>query len=270
MTAPRILVTGATGFLGPFVVAALRAAGVEVATVARRSGDVAVDLTAPGMVAAVAEALAPTRVVHLAARSRLAECEADPALARAVNADLPAQLAERFGPALLCVSTDLVFDGRGAPYAATAAVGPLSVYGATKAEGEERVLRAGGRVVRLPLLFGPDAEGRGASAMVRAAIAVRRPVSLYTNEYRTPLHAADAAMALAGLALGDDGPPLVHLAGPERCSRWELGLWLCQQHGLDAAFLRPVECLDPLRPRDVSLVAGVAPARSLAAMLADA
>jgi len=172
------------------------------------------------------------------------------------------------GPRLVHVSTDLVFDGRAAPYAAFDPVAPLSVYGQTKAEGEELALARGARIVRLPLLFGPDAQGRGATAMLRAALAAARPQALFTNEYRTPLHAADAADALADLVLRDALPRIVHVAGPERVSRWELGQRFCRTHGLSTSWLEPVECQDAMRPRDVSL-RGMLPQRTLAEMLAD-
>ncbi len=270
MAAPRILVTGAAGFLGGFAIAALRARGAEVLTTSRSAGDAAVDLATPGMIDAVVEALAPDRVLNLAALSRLADCERDPQRAERVNHRLPAQWAARFGPRLVHVSTDLVFDGRAAPYDAGASPSPLSAYGHSKAAGETAVLAAGGCVVRLPLLFGPDERGRGATAMLRAAFAAARRVELYTNEYRTPLHARDAAEALAEVALAERAPSLLHLAGPERCSRWSLGQRFCALHGFDGARLVPIECQDPLRPRDVSLRSPWPVRRSLDAMLRDA
>lgn len=270
MAAVRILVTGATGFLGGPVVKALRERGHEVVVTARKGVEAAVDLAAPGMVSAVVEALRPDLVLNLAAMARQPECERNIDAARAINVAVPAQFARRFGSRLLHVSTDLVFDGRHAPYSENSAPAPLSAYGVTKAEGEEAALRHGGRVVRLPLLFGPDEHGRGASAALRVAEAARRPSRMYTNEYRTPLHSADAAVALAEL-VGDPGaPPLVHVAGPERCSRWEFALRFFLVHGLDVSLLVPVECEDAARPRDASLVGAFAPRRSLDAMMADA
>lgn len=270
MAALRILVTGASGFLAPFVVDALVSRGHRVVTTARTIGPVAIDLTAPGMVAAAIEATAPDLVLNLAALSRLAECGRDPRRARAINVDVAEQFARRFGARLLHVSTDLVFDGRHAPYAEHAPPAPLSVYGATKVEGEERVRSHGGRIVRLPLLFGPDARGRGATASLRSALAAGRDCAMFTNEYRTPLHAADAAFALAELVADPEAPGIVHVPGPERCSRWELARRFVALHRLDASLLAPVECQDGARPRDVSLAGMFAPRRSLEAMLGDA
>src|SRR5262249_54017952 len=156
----------------------------------------------------------------------------DPEGARQLNALVPEALARELGRRLLLVSTDLVFDGRSPPYTATAAVAPLSVYGATKSEGEERVLAAGGRVGRLPLLFGPDAHHPGPTGMTRAATAAGRPLQLYPNEYRPPLHAADAARGLVEYLVLDAGPAVVHLPGPERISRWALGRRFCAAHSL--------------------------------------
>lgn len=270
MAAFSVLLTGASGFLGPWVAAALRQAGYTVVCAARTAGDVRVDLDSPTQIHDLLRSLRPDLVLNLVALSRLQECNAEPAKARRVNAWLPGALAERLGSRLLHVSTDLVFDGGGAPYGPQASQAPLSVYGATKAEGEEQVLRHGGRVVRLPLLFGPDGRGRGASGMIRAALLAERPVALFTNEYRTPLHVGDAAVGLTALLPDCDGPRVSHLPGPERLSRWQFGQRLCAQHGLPTALLRAVECQDPDRPRDVSLTGGVLPVRPLAAMLTEA
>ncbi|MCB9879799.1 MAG: sugar nucleotide-binding protein [Planctomycetes bacterium] len=269
MAALRILVTGSSGFFGGFVVDAVRRRGHVPLTTSRRGGDAAVDLCAPGMIAAVTEALQPERVLHLAAMSRLDRCEADPDGAQRVNAWLAGQWAERFGPAAWFTSTDLVFDGRVGGYAENAAPAPLSAYGTSKLQGEEQVLRRGGRVVRLPLLFGPDGDGRGATASLRRALDEGRVVRLFTNEYRTPLHARDAADALVAMAIDGDGAQLSHLPGPERVSRWQLGQRFCAAQGLPTALLEPVECQDPLRPRDVSMVGARCAGRSLDEMLGD-
>jgi dTDP-4-dehydrorhamnose reductase len=176
-------------------------------------------------------------------------------------------LAEWAAGRIVLVSTDLVFDGTAAPYAREAAPAPLGAYARSKARAEEAVRGAGGVVVRVPLLFGPSFDGRrGATDMIRSAAG---PLPLFTNEFRTPLHAADAARGLVELALAAAGPATLHLAGPERVSRYELGRRFLAASGLAGPRLDPVECADPLRPRDVSLVPDWDCGRSLDAALAE-
>jgi dTDP-4-dehydrorhamnose reductase len=93
-------------------------------------------------------------------------------------------------------------------------------------------------------------------------------VPLYTNEFRTPLHAADAARGLVECLLDGAGAGLVHLAGPERLSRYELGRRFLAATRL-ARPLEAVECDDPLRPRDVALASAWDCGRSLDAALAE-
>ena len=118
------------------------------------------------------------------------------------------------------------------------------------------------------MLLGQDALGRGGSAGLREALTQGRTATLYTNEYRSPLHAVDGARGLADELFAPTAS-VVHLPGPERLSRWELGQRFCAQHGLPARLLVATECQDPLRPRDVSLRGAWLPPRDLAAMLAD-
>ena len=275
MSTPVVLVTGATGFLGPFVVAELRRVA-RVVQLRRRVGEadsavgdpgasdiVAADLTDLEALDRAVSSSAPDFVLHMAAMSRMADCGGDPERARATNSLPAGVIAGRCGKRSLFVSTDLVFDGRSAPYEPLDSVAPLSVYGQTKAEGEELALSKGGRVARLPLLFGPDQAFRGATMMVRRAVEQQQTVTLYTNEYRTPLHARDAARGLVETLFAPDGARLVHLAGPERVSRWELGRRYCALHQLPTTHVSAVECQDAARPRDVSLVSAWQAPRSL-------
>ncbi len=90
----------------------------------------------------------PVLVVNAAAYTAVDRAEAEPDLARAVNAVAPGVLAEecaRLGAALIHYSTDYVFDGvRRVPYRETDTPNPLNMYGRTKLEGEQAVQAAGG------------------------------------------------------------------------------------------------------------------------------
>jgi len=85
----------------------------------------------------------PDWVLNAGAYTAVDKAESEPDLAMAVNAAAPgafAQALSEIGGRLLQVSTDFVFNGsQGHPYHPDQPVDPISVYGATKAEGERLV-----------------------------------------------------------------------------------------------------------------------------------
>jgi dTDP-4-dehydrorhamnose reductase len=132
------------------------------------------------------------------------------------------------------------------------------VYGRTKLSAERSVLAfPGAAVARVSLMFGPSLNGQ-LSFFDRQREALRRgqPLTLFTDEWRTPLSLLTAARALVELA---DSPVtgLVHIGGPERMSRWEMGLRLAESLGCNPGTLaagrqRDAPMPEP-RPQDVSL-----------------
>ncbi|MGH7149247.1 MAG: SDR family oxidoreductase, partial [Planctomycetota bacterium] len=157
------------------------------------------------------------------------------------------------------VSTDLVFDGTAAPYRPEDPPRPLSTYGRTKALAERLALASAGNalVVRIPLLFGASPTG-ARSASERILLAARRgeEVVLFRDEWRTPLDAGEAAVALLDL-LDSDRTGTLHVAGGERLSRLEFGREVLRAAGLlPRARIREASRLDhpgPPRPEDLTL-----------------
>jgi dTDP-4-dehydrorhamnose reductase len=88
----------------------------------------------------------PDWVLNAGAYTAVDRAESEPELAMAVNAVAPEAFAQALGEVggrLLQVSTDFVFNGTQAhPYHPDQPVDPISVYGATKAEGERLVKKA--------------------------------------------------------------------------------------------------------------------------------
>lgn len=95
--------------------------------------------------AATVRAVAPDVIVNAAAYTAVDKAEAEPDLARTINALAPGVLADEaqsIGAWLVHYSTDYVFDGSGAtPWREMDATRPLNVYGRTKREGELAVAR---------------------------------------------------------------------------------------------------------------------------------
>ena len=167
----------------------------------------------------------PQLVIHCAALSKSPDCQANPALARKLNVEVTAQLAELAAHIpFFFLSSDLVFDGRSGNYDEAAAVNPLSVYGETKAAAEQIVLgNPSHTVLRLSLNGGTSPSGdRGFNEQMRRVWQAGQTLRLFTDEYRSPIHAEATARAIWELA-SRGAPGLYHLCGSERLSRWQIG-----------------------------------------------
>jgi dTDP-4-dehydrorhamnose reductase len=254
----RVLVLGGSGFLGAHVVLRALAEGAEHVVSVSRDPDKAPAGDDPRLERARADALVagewegaleraePDRVILCAALPRIPDCESYPALARAINVDLPRRVATWCEPRnvrLVHVSTDLVFGATPPPpggFRESDPTAPLSTYGRTKADAERAVLELcpEAAVARLPLLFG-DSFGRaqGASDSLLAALSRGETPTLFADEHRTPLDVSDAAAALLELA-GGRFAGLLHVAGPKRVSRVELGHAVLRSRGHDDARAR--------------------------------
>ena len=105
------------------------------------------DFANPQGVAETVRALRPQVIVNAAAHTAVDKAEGEPELARLLNASTPGVLAEeaaRLKAWLIHYSTDYVFDGSGStPWREDDAPAPLSVYGATKLEGEQLIRQSG-------------------------------------------------------------------------------------------------------------------------------
>jgi dTDP-4-dehydrorhamnose reductase len=264
----RVVVTGASGQLGAYVVERLQAAGHDiVAWSGRGRGERAgvplrpVELTDVAAVERAMREADPAAVIHTAAISTIEGVRLDPERGAAVNVAATGRLADwcaRAGRKLVYTSTDLVFDGTRGWYREDDPVNPVMAYGRTKHDGELEALRAPGAVVaRMGLMYGP-ALGDRLSYFDRTVAGLRRgePQTFFEDEYRCPLDYRTAAEALVRLAASDFAG-LVHVAGAERLSRYELARRTAAALGLDPGLVRANRQCDVAfpepRPADVSL-----------------
>lgn len=167
----------------------------------------------------------PKALIHCAALSRTLDCQANPQLARELNVELTAFLAQLAAQIpFVFLSSDLVFDGGQGNYDERARVNPRSVYAQTKVAAEQLVLaNPNHTVVRTSLNGGVSSTGdRGFNEQLRKAWEAGKTLTLFTDEFRCPIPAVVTARAIWQL-VGQNQRGLYHLAGSERLSRWQIG-----------------------------------------------
>lgn len=141
----KILLFGKNGQVGWELQRSLAPLGQLVALDQDASDGLCGDFTdLPGLAETVRR-VAPDVIVNAAAYTAVDKAEIESDLAHTINALATGVLADeanRLGAWLVHYSTDYVFDGSGdQPRNESAPVGPLSVYGRTKLEGEYAVAR---------------------------------------------------------------------------------------------------------------------------------
>jgi dTDP-4-dehydrorhamnose reductase len=256
MSAPTVWITGAGGLIGSHLV---RAAG-ELAPAWRvlSPSRGQLDLSDLRAVAVFFAREQPDCLLHCAALSRVAACEADPERAALLNIEVTRHLAQLAADRpFVLLSTDVVFDGRKGGYRESDSVHPLSVYARTKAEAEQIVLQNPRHtVVRPAINTGASPTGdRSFTEQMRLAWMRGETLTCFTDEFRCPLPAVVTARAVWEL-VGKDRPGLYHLGGAEKLSRFDLAsLWAARWPELDCR-IKPGSLHShegPPRPADTSL-----------------
>lgn len=143
----KILVTGPEGQVGWELLRALMADRRFSRDGVVGVGRDQLDLANPDMIRHVVRDISPNLIINAAAYTAVDRAEAEPELARAINAtavEVMSEEAKRLGAAVVQFSTDYVFDGtKTSPYLPEDQPNPQSVYGRTKLEGERALIASG-------------------------------------------------------------------------------------------------------------------------------
>lgn len=190
----KVFITGATGQLG-LALQRFAPPAVDAMALGRDALDISNREAVEAVLRAGADAL-----INAAAYTDVEGAERKPTAAFAINSDGAANLAAACavrGIHLVHVSTDFVFDGaKQTPYSPEDTAHPLNVYGASKLEGERRVLDQlpDACIVRTSWLHSAD----GANFVTKIVQRMRAGTALrvVTDEIGTPTAVHSLAPAL--------------------------------------------------------------------------
>lgn len=192
----RVLLTGKNGQVGSELCRLLPSFADLIAL-----GRSELDLAKPDDVRRAISARRPNLIINAAAYTAVDQAEKEESLARAVNADAPAVIAEeakKIGAFLMHYSTDYVFDGsKRAPYTESDATNPLSAYGRTKLAGEEAIRASGVPHMIFRTAWVYATSGKNFLLTVLRLASTREELRIVDDQFGAPTPACAIALATA-------------------------------------------------------------------------
>ena len=233
----KILVTGAMGQLGREI--SKLADSTEhtyiYTDVRAHEGVAELDVTDAEAVNAAVQGV--DVIVNCAAYTDVNKAESDAEAAHKVNALAPAVLAEAAkaaGAMLIHVSTDYVFDGQAnVPYTEDAARNPLGVYGCTKMEGEDAIIKSGCRhlIFRTSWLY--STTGKNFFLTMSELTASKPELKVVVDQVGTPTYAYDLAYLITYIIEENllDRNGVYNYSGEGVCSWYDFATEICSLMG---------------------------------------
>jgi UDP-glucose 4-epimerase len=262
-TQERVLVTGATGFVGRALSSRLSGEG-RVRALSRKPASgpwhehVAADITDAATLAGVFDGI--DCVYHLAGLAHDVHGRVDPLQYELVNVDGTRNVVEesrRAGVERIVFLSSVKAMAEGGEVLESAAPAPVSVYGRTKLSAESVALDsavAHATVIRAPLVYGPGVKGNIAR-MVHAVRHHRFPPPPRVANRRSMIHVDDLASVLVLAARSTAANRRRYVAGDGRAyATHEIYEWIVRALGRSVPSWRvPVQILTLLaRAGDVA------------------
>ena len=244
----KILVTGARGMLGRYLVGMLSNlpvagnVGLEVTATDIEQ----LDITHPQNTSRFISGCKPDVIVNCAAFTNVDACETQVSGAFAVNAGGAKNVAmagKEVGAKIVHISTDYVFDGsKMDSYCETDRPNPLSVYGKSKLEGELAIQEIADNyaILRTAWVFGPYRRNFVTAILERGK--KDRKVSVVIDQHGSPTYTADLSQAVWNV-ISQDVRGLYHFTNMGRCSRYDWAKKIFELTGEPVSVL-PVKTAD--------------------------
>lgn len=254
MSSLKVLITGGSGLLGQFLNQEL-ANHFNILTMYHQHigncdkfNSAKIDLTNFDLLTQLFESFSPNVVVHTAAISNPnAAMHLPPKDVYSINVKVTehlAKLCEKYSVKLIYLSTDLVYAGyRGSMLKEDAKLIPVSLYAETKLLGEVKIRNIFNNyiILRTALLYGISwTQTVNHFQEMYEKLKSGIPVSLFVDQYRTPLALHDASRIIREIIQNDLKTETLNLGGSERVSRFELGEILCECANLDKNLLQKI------------------------------
>ena len=240
----KILITGSNGMLGHDLANALE--GHELILTTSKT----LDITDKDHTIEFICDAEPDIVINSAAYTDVDGCEENHDLAYAVNGEGVRNLAmacREIDCPLVHISTDYVFDGSATePIAEDGEIGPISIYGKSKLQGEEAIQEILDKyfIIRTAWLYGLN--GKNFPKTMLELAESHSEITVVYDEVGTPTYTPDLAYGISEL-IATDRYGIYHLTNSGSCSWCEFARYIFEVAGKDVNVI-PVTASEFARP----------------------
>lgn len=251
MSRQKIVIVGSNGRLGRALLEVCQA-GHEVVPLTRYDLDLA---WSERRIREVLDPHAADLLLLAAGNTNVDYCELHPDDADQLNVIAPGAIARWCagrGIRMINFSSDYVFDGeKTEPYTEEDAVNPLSIYGQSKADGEEATLEASARhlVVRLTWLYGPGKALATPDWAVELAVKDDH-LHVVCDRIGCPSYTGDIAAALEPLLFDERAAGVLHLCNAGSCT-WQEWAQYCVDCAIECGVEVKTRLVEPLYMDDL-------------------
>ncbi|HEY6503399.1 MAG TPA: SDR family oxidoreductase [Chitinophagaceae bacterium] len=252
----KLLVTGANGFLGYYLIEQLLAKKYSVIATGKGACRLPfekqdgflyeeMDFTDPFNVHDVFEKHKPAVVIHAGAMSKPDDCEQNQWQAYITNTEATLTVllnAEEHKSFFVFISTDFVFDGEKGMYKEDDAPNPVNFYGKTKLEAEEAVkeYEHDWAIVRTVLVYGKPQMGRSnLLAIVKEKLGKGESYNVVDDQVRTPTYVEDLAAGIISI-IEKKSKGVYHISGEDVLTPYQMAVKAAEYLGLDTSLIKKV------------------------------
>lgn len=259
----KVLVTGANGFVGHYLVQQLLQKGFQVIATGKGASRLpftnsnliweTLDFTNHEEVRITFDHHRPDAVVHCGAMSKPDECETNREAAFLTNVSGTLHLmeaAKTHRSFFVFLSTDFVFSGEKGMYREDDERSPVNYYGETKmlAEDEVKKYSFGWSIVRTVLVYGKPFQSRD-NILTRTVSALQKgeTLKIFDDQVRTPTYVEDLAGAIVTI-VEQRATGIYHISGEDVLTPYEMAVAAAKFVALDASKIEKVTEQDMQQP----------------------
>ncbi len=227
ISSTRILLVGASSFLGSKLYPSLTASGLSVRPTFRHSNlQLDLEKSIPGQLAVALQSHPYSYGIICAAMTDVGQCFANPSISHRINVEAILELLDLFHEFRIkpvFFSSDLVFEGTKDFYCEDDETCPTTLYGSQKNYIEREIQRKFGDylIFRTSKLMSMDLHPRSILTPIIESLSAGTAINSFIDQFITPVFVEDIARVVTG-AIDKELTGLYHLAGKERFSRLEL------------------------------------------------